>query len=67
MEAARKALTDHCGSPPSAFKNGKLEGTATVKGVALFDFKHAGDIADNGIELHPVVKLTNVVCKRVPG
>jgi hypothetical protein len=50
-----------------AKKNGKLEGTATVKGVAFFDFKHAGDIADNGIELHPVVKLTNVVCKRVPG
>lgn len=67
MEAARKALTDHCGSAPSAFKNGKLEGTATVKGVGFFDFKHAGDIADNGIELHPVVKLTNVVCKRVPG
>jgi hypothetical protein len=66
MEAARKALTDHCGSAPSSFKNGMLEGTATVKGVGFFDFKHAGDQAENGIELHPVVKLTNVVCKRVP-
>ena len=66
MESARKTLTDHCGLPPSAFKNGMLDGTATVKGVGLFDFKHAGDQADNGIELHPVVKLTNVVCKRVP-
>jgi hypothetical protein len=66
MESARKSLTDHCGPPPSAFKNGMLDGTATVKGVGLFDFKHAGDQADNGIELHPVVKLTNVVCKRVP-
>jgi hypothetical protein len=67
MEAARKALTDQCGSAPYSFKKGMLEGTAIVKGVGFFDFKHAGDQADNGIELHPVVKLTNVVCKRVPG
>jgi hypothetical protein len=65
MEAARKALTDHCGPAPYSFKKGMLEGTATVKGVGFFDFKHAGDQADNGIELHPVAKLTNVVCKRV--
>jgi hypothetical protein len=38
-----------------------------VKGVGFFDFQHAGDQADNGIELHAVVKLTNVVCRRVPG
>jgi hypothetical protein len=65
MAAARRALLDHCGSAPSSFK--KLEGTVTVKGVGFFDFKHAGDQADNWMELHPVVKLTNVVCKRVPG
>jgi hypothetical protein len=35
--------------------------------AAHFDFQHAGDQADNGIELHPVVKLANVVCKRVTG
>jgi len=66
MEAARKALTDHCGSAPNAFTKGMLEGTATLKGVGLFDYKHAGDQADNGIELHPVVKVTNIECKRVP-
>lgn len=65
MSAARRTLLDHCGLAPSSFK--KLEGTATVKGVAFFDFKHAGDQADNWMELHPVVNLTNVVCKRVPG
>jgi hypothetical protein len=64
MAAARTTLLDHCGPAPSSFK--RLEGTATVKGVGFFDFKHAGDQADNWMELHPVVKLTNVVCKRVP-
>jgi hypothetical protein len=28
MQAARRALIDHCGTPPSSFSNGKLEGTA---------------------------------------
>jgi hypothetical protein len=65
MAAARRTLLDHCGPAPSSFK--RLEGTATVKGVGFFDFKHAGDQADNWMELHPVVKLTDVVCKRVPG
>jgi hypothetical protein len=66
MEAARRTLTDHCGLPPSRFKNGILDGTATVKGVGFFDYPHAGDQAENGIELHPVIGLTKVVCKRVP-
>jgi hypothetical protein len=66
MESARRTLLDHCGPAPSSFNRGILEGTATVKGVGFFDFLHAGDQAENGIELHPVVGLTNVVCKRVP-
>jgi hypothetical protein len=66
MAAARKALRDHCGSPPSSFKKGMLLGTATVTGVGFFDFLHAGDQAKNGIELHPVIGFTNVVCKKLP-
>ncbi len=67
MAAARKALKDGCKkTPPSSFKSGMLEGTATVTGVGFFDFLHAGDQAKNGIELHPVIGLANVICKVVP-
>jgi hypothetical protein len=65
MAAARKALLDHCGPASSSFK--ELDGTATVKGVGFFDYKHAGSQADNQLELHPVLKVTNVVCEQVPG
>jgi hypothetical protein len=66
MASARKALRDHCGNPPSSFKKGMLSGTATVKGVGFFDFLHAGDQAENGIELHPVVGVWNISCERLP-
>jgi hypothetical protein len=66
MASARKALRDHCGTPPSSFKKGMLSGTATVKGVGFFDFLHAGDQAENGIELHPVVGVWNIECERLP-
>jgi hypothetical protein len=66
MASARKALRDHCGAPPSSFKKGMLSGTATVKGVGFFDFLHAGDQAENGIELHPVVGVWKIECVRLP-
>ncbi len=66
MGSARKALTDHCGTPPGSFNKGMLSGTATLKGVGFFDFLHAGDQAANGIELHPVVGVWNIDCERLP-
>jgi hypothetical protein len=37
-----------------------------VKGVGFFDFLHAGDQAQNGIELHPVVGVWKIECERLP-
>ena len=54
MASARKALRDHCGTPPTSFKKGMLSGTATVKGVGFFDFLHAGDQAENGSSCTPL-------------
>jgi plastocyanin len=35
-----------------------LNGTATIRGVGFFDFKHGQrGVAPNGIELHPVLRL----------
>jgi hypothetical protein len=64
MAKAREAFNTGCGKPTTKFKS--LIGTASVKGVGFFDFLHAGDQAPNGIELHPVLGFTKVVCKKAP-
>jgi len=53
MRSARKALRNACGKARK--KNRKLKGTATITGVAFFDFVHGKLGAPNGIELHPVL------------
>ncbi len=64
MAAARAALLAACGEPPDG-KFKKLNGTATLVGVALFDDpqdqKHA---APNGLELHPVLVVESIECER---
>ena len=46
------------GQPSSShFKS--ISGTATITGVAFFDFKHGQTgVAPNAIELHPVVSFS---------
>ena len=64
MAAARSALLAACGQPPDG-KFKKLDGSATLVGVALFDDpedqKHA---APNGLELHPVLAVERIECER---
>jgi hypothetical protein len=66
MASARSALIASCGKPPSASSSFRdLKGTATVTGVGFFDIIHGQTgVAPNGIELHPVLNLTNADCSR---
>ena len=57
MSGARGALERYCGAPRTTFT--RLRGTATLEGVAFFDFAHSQrGRAPNSIELHPVLKLS---------
>jgi len=58
MMAARQAMIGAFGQPSSShFKS--ISGTATITGVAFFDFKHGQTgVAPNAIELHPVVSFS---------
>ena len=57
MAAARAALARACGSPTTSFT--RLSGTATIDGVAFFDFPHGQRGASaNHIELHPVLRFS---------
>jgi hypothetical protein len=56
MAAARTALARACGAPTTSFTH--LSGTATIDGVAFFDFAHGQrGHAPNEVELHPVLRL----------
>jgi hypothetical protein len=56
MSAARSALAAACGQPTTSFT--RLSGTATIDGVAFFDFTHGQrGAATNEVELHPVVRF----------
>jgi hypothetical protein len=58
METARSAVLSACGLTPSSGYH-RLTGTATLTGVAFFDFIHRQiGHAPNGIELHPVLQFT---------
>lgn len=65
MVGARAALKEACGDVPA--KTGSLwtlQGTATIVGVAFFDPIHGqGGVAQNGIELHPVLQFQSSDCK----
>jgi hypothetical protein len=58
MENARTAVLTICGlTPHSGYHH--LTGTATVTGIAFFDFLHRQTgHAPNGVELHPVLQFT---------
>jgi hypothetical protein len=65
MASARSALINSCGKPPSASSKFRdLKGTATVTGVGFFDIIHGQTgVAPNGIELHPVLRISNSSCE----
>jgi hypothetical protein len=57
MASARSAIARACGPPTTSFT--RLSGTATIDGVAFFDFAHGQrGAAGNEVELHPVLKFT---------
>jgi hypothetical protein len=66
MKNARDAFGAACGVPGvSSFT--KLKGTATIRGIGFFDFKHGQTgVAPNGIELHPVLRFMDATCEVVP-
>jgi hypothetical protein len=58
MERARSAVIQACGFTPTTGFH-QLTGTATITGIAFFDFLHRQTgHAPNGIELHPVLRFT---------
>ena len=63
MAQARSALIAACGQPSSSSFH-QLQGTATVTGVGFFDILHGQTgVAPNGIELHPVLRLSGLNCQ----
>jgi hypothetical protein len=63
MKQARDDLTAKCGAASSSFHD--LSGSATITGVGFFDVIHGQTgVAPNGIELHPVLALSNLSCSR---
>lgn len=62
MKDARNAFVAACGMPgKSSFR--RLNGKATIRGVAFFDFIHGQrGVAPNGIELHPVLGFSVTTC-----
>jgi hypothetical protein len=57
MASARSALARACGPPTTSFT--RLSGTATIDGVAFFDFAHGQrGAARNEVELHPVLRFS---------
>lgn len=63
MRNARNAFMRACGVP-SGTRFTSLSGTATIRGVGFFDFKHGQrGVAPNGIELHPVIWFRSSDCK----
>ena len=57
------ALVAACGQPSSSSFH-QLQGTATVTGVGFFDILHGQTgVAPNGIELHPVLRLSSLNCQ----
>ncbi len=57
MATARLALARACGAPSTSFT--RLSATATLDGVAFFDFSHGQrGAAPNEVELHPVLRFS---------
>ena len=64
MEKARAAIEKACSSVNLSSTFRRLLGTATIYGVGFFDKKHhQTGLADNGIELHPVLTFKSSNCR----
>jgi hypothetical protein len=64
MEKARAAIEKACTSVKLSSTFRRLLGTATITGVGFFDRKHKQiGLADNGIELHPVLTFRSSNCR----
>src|SRR6266540_41818 len=62
MASARAAFIAACGEPVAGHVV-PLVGSATITGVGFFDVLHGQDgVAPNGVELHPVLGLDDLVC-----
>jgi hypothetical protein len=65
MQSARQVFEAACGAPTTSFKS--LTGTVTLTGVGFFDVIHGQTgVAPNGIELHPIVGVSNISCGAPP-
>jgi hypothetical protein len=54
-----------CGGTPPRSTFAEYTGTATITGVGFFDKKHGQrGVADNGIELHPLLAFKSTNCRR---
>lgn len=63
MVKARDKLMDACKSVSFTTKLKPLTGSATITGVGFFDKNHGQDgVADNAIELHPVLTYRTQSC-----
>lgn len=63
MVTARASLMSACASVPFTATFRRLSGSATIVGVGFFDRKHhQTGVADNAIELHPVLKFSSANC-----
>jgi hypothetical protein len=57
LAAARATLARSCGAATTSFR--PLRGSATIEGVAFFDFEHGQrGAAPNEVELHPVLRIS---------
>jgi len=66
MRRAARTLVSACGKPTRRLV--RLSGRAEVLGVGLFGGRRRASTTPNGIELAPVLQLTQVGCRRVgPG
>jgi hypothetical protein len=63
MARARAALVAACGEPPGRWT--LLDGAAVFTGVGFVDKIHGQTgVAPNGIELHPVMRVSRATCTR---
>jgi hypothetical protein len=64
MRAARKAAEQDCADVTLNASFHRMLGVATIEGVGFFDRIHNQiGVADNGIELHPVLRFTSSNCR----
>ena len=64
MAEARAAIMEDCKSVKLNGEFRRLLGTASITGIGFFDKIHNQiGVADNGIELHPVVRFSSSNCR----